>query len=82
ILIAVGGLADIDAAIAAVGALPRGSLEVPVAALALAAPTFFNTLFKLALFVFMAGWRSALGGGAALAAVAAALLVPILIALA
>lgn len=82
ILIAVGGLADIDAAIAAVGALPRGSLEVPVAALALAAPTFFNTLFKLALFVVMAGWRSALSGGAALAAVALALLVPILIALA
>jgi uncharacterized membrane protein (DUF4010 family) len=82
ILIAVGGLADIDAAIAAVGALPRGSLEVPVAALALAAPTFFNTLFKLALFVSMAGWRRALGGGAALAAVAAALLVPILVALA
>lgn len=82
ILIAVGGLADIDAAIAAVGALPKGSLEVPVAALALAAPTLFNTLFKLALFVFMAGWRRALGGGAALAAVAAALLVPILIALA
>ncbi len=82
ILIAVGGLADIDAAIAAVGALPPGSLEVPVAALALAAPTFFNTLFKLALFVVMAGWRSALGGGAALAAVALALLVPILIALA
>jgi uncharacterized membrane protein (DUF4010 family) len=82
ILIAIGGLADIDAAIAAVGALPKGSLEVPVAALALAAPTFFNTLFKLALFVFMAGWRRAFGGGAALAAVAAALLVPILIALA
>ncbi len=82
ILIAIGGLADIDAAIAAVGALPKGSIEVPVAALALAAPTFFNTLFKLALFVFMAGWRRALGGGAALAAVAAALLVPTLIALA
>jgi uncharacterized membrane protein (DUF4010 family) len=82
ILIAIGGLADIDAAIAAVGALPPGSLEVPVAALALAAPTFFNTLFKLALFVVMAGWRNALAGGAALAAVAATLLVPIWIALA
>jgi uncharacterized membrane protein (DUF4010 family) len=82
ILIAVGGLADIDAAIAAVGALPRGSLAVPVAALALAAPTLFNTLFKLALFVVLAGWRSAIAGGAALAAVALALLIPILIALA
>lgn len=81
LLIAIGGLADIDAAIAAVGALPRGSLAVPVAALALAAPTFFNTLFKLALFVSMAGWRRAVGGGAALAAVAVALLVPLSVAL-
>ncbi|HET9429408.1 MAG TPA: DUF4010 domain-containing protein [Allosphingosinicella sp.] len=81
ILIAIGGLADIDAAIAAVGALPPGSLEVPVAALALAGPTFFNTLFKLGLFVFMAGWRRAIGGGVALASVAVALLIPILLAL-
>ena len=81
ILIAVGGLADIDAAIAAVGALPQGTLAVHVAALALAAPTLFNTLFKLGLFVVIAGWRRTLPGAMALAAVAAALLAPIAIAL-
>ena len=81
ILIAVGGLADIDAAIAAVGALPPGSLAVEVAALALAAPTFFNTMFKLGLFVVIAGWRRALPGAIALGSVAAALLIPIALAL-
>jgi uncharacterized membrane protein (DUF4010 family) len=81
ILIAIGGLADIDAAIAAVGALPQGTLAVPIAALALAAPTFFNTLFKLGLFVAIAGWRRALPGAMALGAVAAALFIPIAIAL-
>ena len=80
ILIAVGGLADIDAAIAAVGAMPKDSLAVDIAALALAAPTFFNTLFKLSLFVVIAGWRRSLPGAIALGAVAAALLTPILIA--
>ena len=81
ILIAVGGLADIDAAIAAVGALPQGTLPVHVAALALAAPTLFNTVFKLGLFVVIAGWRRSLPGAMALGAVAAALLTPIAIAL-
>jgi uncharacterized membrane protein (DUF4010 family) len=80
ILIAIGGLADIDAAIAAIGALPRGSMPVPVAALALAAPTFFNTVFKLGLFAAFAG-RNALGGGIALGMVSIALLIPILLAL-
>jgi hypothetical protein len=81
ILIAVGGLADIDAAIAAVGALPPGSLAVHVATLALAAPTCFNTMFKLGLFMVIAGWRRSLPGAIALGAVAAALLIPIAIAL-
>lgn len=77
ILIAIGGLADIDAAIAAVGALPEGTLPVAVAALALAAPTLFNTLFKLVLFIAITGWRRALVGGAALGATAVALAVPL-----
>lgn len=80
-LIAIGGLADIDAAIAAVGALPPDMLSVSVAALALAAPTFFNTVFKLALFIAIAGWRRALAGAAVLAAAGLALAVPILMAL-
>ena len=81
ILIAVGGIADIDAAIAAVGAMPQGTLGVEAAALALAAPGFFNTTFKLALFVGFAGWRRSMAGAAALALVAVALLVPLLRAL-
>ena len=72
-VIAFGGMADIDAAIAAVGALPRGSLPVATIALALAAPVLFNTLFKLAILVAVAGWRPAWRGAAALALAAAAL---------
>ena len=82
ILIALGGTADIDAAIAAVGLLPPGSLSPAVAALALAAPTLFNTLFKLVLFVVIGGWRRTMPGAAGLGLVAAALLVPIVLALA
>jgi uncharacterized membrane protein (DUF4010 family) len=78
IIIALGGFADIDAAIAAVGALPAGTLGVDVAALALAAPSLFNTLFKLGLFVVIAGPRRSIPGGIALAAVSLGLLVPIL----
>ncbi|MGE0630499.1 MAG: DUF4010 domain-containing protein, partial [Hyphomicrobiaceae bacterium] len=81
IMIAIGGLADIDAAIAAVGTLPAGTLAVPVAALALAAPTLFNTVFKLALFLTIAGWRRALPGTATLGGVAVGLLIPIATAL-
>lgn len=81
ILIAVGGTADIDAAIAAVGALPVGTLPLKSAALALAAPTLFNTVFKLILFVVIAGWRNALAGSVALGMAALALLVPIILAL-
>jgi len=81
ILIALGGTADIDAAIAAVGSLPAGSLSPPVAAIALAAPTLFNTLFKLGLFVGIGGLRRAAAGAASLALVAAALIVPIALAI-
>lgn len=80
ILIALGGTADIDAAIAAVGALPPGSLAPGTAALALAAPTLFNTLFKLVLFAGIAGRRAA-PGSAVLGAAAIALLVPLAIGL-
>jgi len=81
IFIALGGTGDIDAAIAAVGALPPDVLPVHMAALALAAPTLFNTLFKLGLFVLIAGWRRALLGSLALGATAIALLVPLALAL-
>lgn len=80
ILIAIGGTVDIDAAIAAVGALPPGTLPMKSVALALAAPTLFNTLFKLVLFLAIAGRRRALAGALALALAALALVVPIILA--
>jgi len=73
LLIASGGTFDIDAAIAAVGALPAGTLAPGAAALALTAPTLLNTLFKLVLFVGVAGWKRSLPGAASLALVAAVL---------
>jgi len=77
IVIALGGTADIDAAIAAVGSLPPGRLPIDVAALALAAPILFNTLFKLAILIAVARSRRALPGAASLALVAVALAAPI-----
>ena len=77
LVIAIGGLADIDAAIAAVGALPPGSLPLDSLALALAAPVLFNTLFKLVILFAVAGWRPAWRGGLALALPAATLAIPI-----
>ena len=61
--------------------VPRALVIVP-AAIALAAPTLFNTLFKLALFLGIGGLRRAAPGAASLALVSAALLVPIVLALA
>lgn len=77
LVIALGGTADIDAAIAAVGSLPPGRLPLALAALALAAPILFNTLFKLVILLVVARSRRALSGAAALAAAAAALAGPI-----
>lgn len=77
ILIAIGGIADIDASIAAIGALPAGTIAPAVAALALAAPTFFNTLFKLVLLAAIGGKRS-LAGAIALASTSLALAAPML----
>ena len=84
LVLALGGTADIDAAIAAVGALPPGTLSPQVAAQALTAPVLFNTLFKLVLLVAVAGWRgawpAALSLGATAAALAASLSVAFLVA--
>jgi uncharacterized membrane protein (DUF4010 family) len=73
LVIMTGGAFDIDAAIAAVGALPAGTLTARAAALALTAPTLLNTIFKLFLFVSIAGWRKAWWGAASLALVSATL---------
>jgi uncharacterized membrane protein (DUF4010 family) len=77
LVIALGGTADIDAAIAAVGSLPPGRLPLALAALALAAPILFNTLFKLVILLVVARSRRALFGAIALAAAAVALAGPI-----
>ena len=80
VVIALGGTADIDAAIAAVGALPPGSLPTRSVALAIAAPVLFNTLFKLVLLVAIGGVRRTWPGAAALAVAGIALLASILVA--
>jgi uncharacterized membrane protein (DUF4010 family) len=81
IVIALGGTADIDAAIAAVGALRPGSLPVHLAALAIAAPILYNTFSKGVALLLIARSRRALPGVLALGAASAALAVPITIAL-
>jgi uncharacterized membrane protein (DUF4010 family) len=81
LVIALGGTADIDAAIAAVGALPRGTIPVGHVALALAAPVLFNTLLKMMIVVAVAGLRRPLLALLTLGATAGALAVPILLAL-
>ena len=73
LIIALGGTADIDAAIAAVGALPPHSLPLREVSLALAAPVLFNTVFKLVLLLVIGGWRRTAWAAAGLAAVAVAL---------
>jgi uncharacterized membrane protein (DUF4010 family) len=77
VAIALGGTIDIDAAIAAVGSLPERSLPIPLAALAIAAPVLFNTLFKIGILVAVGGWRKTRLGVLALAAAGLALLVMI-----
>jgi hypothetical protein len=81
LVIALGGTADIDAAIAAVGSLPPGSLPADLAALAIAAPILYNTFTKGLALLVIARSRRALPGVAALGATSLALLVPILVAL-
>jgi uncharacterized membrane protein (DUF4010 family) len=65
-VIALGGALDVDSAIAAVGALPRGALPVRLAALAIAAPVALNTVFKLVLLIVIAGPRRGFAAGAPL----------------
>jgi uncharacterized membrane protein (DUF4010 family) len=81
VVIALGGTADIDAAIAAVGSLPPGGLPVDLAALAIAAPVLYNTFTKGVALLVIARSRRALPGVAALGATSLALLVPLLVAL-
>lgn len=58
-VIAIGGMVDVDSAIAAIGALPASALSARLAAIAIAVPVAFNTLLKLGLTIAVAGWRDA-----------------------
>lgn len=57
--IALGGMLDVDSAIAAIGTLPPGSISSRIAALAIAAPVAFNTLLELGMMLAIAGWNNA-----------------------
>jgi uncharacterized membrane protein (DUF4010 family) len=59
VAVALGGMVDVDSAIAAIGMLPPSALSARIAALAIAAPVLFNTLLKLAITLGIGGWRSA-----------------------
>ena len=78
-VIALGGMVDVDAAIATVGTLPPHSLPLREVAAALAAPVLFNSLFKMALLVGIAGFEASRRAALALAATAVALAAPILL---
>ena len=46
-VIIIGGMVDVDSAIAAIGALPPGTIPLQMAAIAVALPVAFNSLLKL-----------------------------------
>jgi uncharacterized membrane protein (DUF4010 family) len=75
LVIAAGGMVDVDSAIAAVGALPIKTLAPQLAALAIVVPVTFNTLLKLGLVFAIAGVRQALRSGVSLALTACAILI-------
>ena len=71
-VIAIGGMVDIDSAIAAIGALPATTLSPCFASYAIAASLACNTLLKLGLTLFIDGMRTAMFA-------ALALLVPLVV---
>ncbi|WP_332812289.1 MgtC/SapB family protein [Sphingomonas sp.] len=81
-VVILGGLFDVDSAIAALGVLPEGTLPTELAALAVAAPVVFNTLLKLVLALVIAGPSRAWPAALALGLPAAAIIVSGIIAVA
>lgn len=55
VAVAIGGMVDVDSAVAAIGAMPPGTIAPAMAAMAIAAPVAFNSLLKLVLTVSIAG---------------------------
>jgi uncharacterized membrane protein (DUF4010 family) len=56
-VVAIGGMFDVDSAIAALGTLPPGTLTLELAAFAVAVPVIFNSVLKAGLGLGVAGWR-------------------------
>lgn len=54
-IIIIGGMVDVDSAIAAIGALPPGTIPLQMAAIAVALPVAFNSLLKLGVTWSVAG---------------------------
>jgi len=76
-VVAVGGLFDVDSAIASIGTLPPGTLSTQLAAFAIAAPIVFNSVLKAGMAFGIAGRRA---WPAASALLVPALLIGVLIA--
>lgn len=68
--VALGGMIDVDSAIAAIAGLPPGTLSAEFAALAIAAPVAFNSLLKLGVTLSIAGARRGVWASVSLALVA------------
>ena len=56
-VVALGGMFDVDSAIAALGALPPGTMSSQLAAFAVAVPVIVNSMLKAGLGLAIAGWR-------------------------
>lgn len=67
VVIVLGGMVDVDSAIAAIGALPAGTIPVRMAAVAVAAPVAFNSLLKLIVTISIAGLARSKWAAASLA---------------
>jgi uncharacterized membrane protein (DUF4010 family) len=74
ITLALAGAMDVDAAIVALRALPRGAIQPVLAGAILALPVLLNTLFKFAIVVSIGGlpgWRAGVSLAAAALAIVA-----------
>jgi len=78
-VVAIGGMFDVDSAIAALGALPPDTLSLQLSAFAIATPVIFNTMLKAGLALAVAGWRNGWPSAAGLVVPAVAMLVAILV---
>ena len=80
VLLALTGLADVDAAVLSLSTLPHGSISAADAGLALAAPVLLNTLLKAGLAIAACpGWRGVRVAMPLIASVAAACLTLLLL---